>query len=61
MLDSICGENGGHGPSYLGVESCKTNIQSMMKYILLKLKKDFWKKSLTYYDAPVVQIRPISS
>jgi hypothetical protein len=33
----------------------------MMKYILVKLKMIFEKKSWTYYEAPVVQIWPISS
>jgi hypothetical protein len=31
MLDSKCGQNGGHGPSKLGVESCKTITGSMIK------------------------------
>jgi hypothetical protein len=43
MLDSRCGQNGGHAPSLLGVESYKTIIGSVMKYILVKLKMIFGK------------------
>jgi hypothetical protein len=43
MLDLNCDQNGGHGHSQLGVDSCKNIIGSMIKYILVKLKMIFGK------------------
>jgi hypothetical protein len=45
MLNSKCAQNGGHDPSSIGVEFCKNIIGPMIKYILVKLKMIFEKKS----------------
>ena len=45
MLISKCRQNDGHDRSYQGVESCKSTGGSLMKWLLLYLKRKFTKNN----------------